>query len=1015
MDCLTIGSYNCKHFSGHLKTQFTKCLFEKCDILCIQEHWLYESQVNCFNEIDRNIVLMKEGCSAMDPSILRHGRPHGGCMILWNANIKYKVVPIGTVSKRLCCVQIWIDENVFIMMFNVYMPCDDRVAGDNLREYQDVLTEISAICQSYDVQYILLCGDFNTDFNRQTPQVEELTQFCLQESITPCVKLQCSNIEYTFECKRTGNRSIIDHVLLSDNMSELVHSYNTIDNIDNQSDHIAVIAELGLQCQYMKTDSIKAEPRIAWYKADLYDIDKYKQCLDNELDYINVSNDVIDCQNTQCTSHFKQLEQFHDDIIQACLTAAKHVLPSTGASKSNNGTKTPIPGWNEHVAVKKGIALDWHWRWVYAGKPHIGQLSYMRRVTRLQYHYAVRAVKKHENVLRSERMIQNCVNNNNRQFWKEAKKMKCNSNRIPNVIDNVSGADKITGLFKDKYNHLYNSVSYDVQRMNIIENDVNCSIKNMSVNVNECIVDRCDVYDAIKRCAKGKHDGNIGLFSDHIIHGTPKLYDYIARLFTSMILHGFSPTDMLMGTMIPIPKNKRVSVQKSDQFRAICLQSVLCKILDIIIIVKENDKLLTSELQFGFKKKVSAALATTVVLETVDYYTVNGGNVYGLALDASKAFDRVEYTKLFECLIDRKVNPLFIRLLLKMYVNQKLRVKFNQSCSTFFSVSNGVKQGGVLSPTLFGIYVNGLLERLEKAGYGCYIGRLFYGVIGYADDIILLAPTQFALRNMIRICEEYAIEYNIVFNGAKSKLIVFGGNSDSIRVNITVNNARVDRVSELNHLGTYINQDGNNPMVGHIVRDFNVKINTFLTDFGGANSMLKNMLFDKYCLSLYGSQHCMLSASGMNDLYISWRKAIRRIWRLPYRAHNRLLPLIADHMPLDVMLQNRFINYYLTGFHHDNEHIRFIFRTSLYYCTRLCKNIVYVAEKIKENVCDIVRQEQNNVWKKNIMGKWSKSVDENDYMISMQVRELVHQRDTIDPWLLDNNEIEDIIFMLTVT
>ena len=132
-------------------------------------------------------------------------------------------------------------------------------------------------------------------------------------------------------------------------------------------------------------------------------------------------------------------------------------------------------------------------------------------------------------------MIQNCVNNNNRQFWKESKKMKCNSNRIPNVIDNVSGADKITGLFKDKYNHLYNSVSYDVQRMNIIENDVNCSIKNMSVNVNECIVDRSDVYDAIKSCAKGKHDGNIGLFSDHIIHGTPKLYDYIAQLFTSMI------------------------------------------------------------------------------------------------------------------------------------------------------------------------------------------------------------------------------------------------------------------------------------------------------------------------------------------------------------------------------------------------------------------------------------------------------------------------------------------------
>ncbi len=222
---------------------------------------------------------------------------------------------------------------------------------------------------------------------------------------------------------------------------------------------------------------------------------------------------------------------------------------------------------------------------------------------------------------------------------------------------------------------------------------------------------------------------------------------------------------------------------------AICLQSVLCKVLDLIILYKESDRLVTSELQFGFKKNLSAVLASTVVLETVDYYVLNGGNVYGLAIDATKVFDQVEYTKLFHCLSTRGVCPAFIRLLIRMYTGQKLRVKFNQSCSSFFGVCNGVKQGGVLSSTLFSIYVNGLLDKLEKSGYGCHVGRTFVGAIGYADDLILLSPTQFGLRKLNEICEAYAKDFNIVFNGAKSKLIVFGKNCQQIEPQIMVNGA----------------------------------------------------------------------------------------------------------------------------------------------------------------------------------------------------------------------------------
>ena len=80
---------------------------------------------------------------------------------------------------------------------------------------------------------------------------------------------------------------------------------------------------------------------------------------------------------------------------------------------------------------------------------------------------------------------------------------------------------------------------------------------------------------------------------------------------------------------------------------------------------------------------------------------MGGSNVYGLLLDASKAFDRLNYCKLFRTLMNRGVCPMYSRLLLNMYTNQKLRVRCNAEFSDSFPATNGVKQGGVISPFLF--------------------------------------------------------------------------------------------------------------------------------------------------------------------------------------------------------------------------------------------------------------------------------------------------------------------------
>ena len=124
-----------------------------------------------------------------------------------------------------------------------------------------------------------------------------------------------------------------------------------------------------------------------------------------------------------------------------------------------------------------------------------------------------------------------------------------------------------------------------------------------------------------------------------------------------MLRHGTSPEGMVLGTMVPIPKGRWANLTNSDNFRAITLSSILGKLFDYIVLVKEEIHLCTSNLQFSFKKGASTSLCTAMIQETVSYFVHGGSNVYIIMLDASKTFDHINYCKLFCVLLDRGVCP----------------------------------------------------------------------------------------------------------------------------------------------------------------------------------------------------------------------------------------------------------------------------------------------------------------------------------------------------------------------
>ena len=99
--------------------------------------------------------------------------------------------------------------------------------------------------------------------------------------------------------------------------------------------------------------------------------------------------------------------------------------------------------------------------------------------------------------------------------------------------------------------------------------------------------------------------------------------------------------------------------------------------------------------------------------------------------------------------------------------------------SSSFLVKKGVRQGAILSPSLFCVYLDTFLCRLREAGVGCHLGGTFLGAFGYAADVTLLAPSRQALQIMLNICEDFARSHSMLFSTdpdpskSKTKFMMF--------------------------------------------------------------------------------------------------------------------------------------------------------------------------------------------------------------------------------------------------
>ena len=501
-------------------------------------------------------------------------------------------------------------------------------------------------------------------------------------------------------------------------------------------------------------------------------------------------------------THRNEIDQWCDDLVNICLEAGQ-CLPSKKSAKTKAKC---IPGWNELVKPQRQDSLFWFNLWKQAGKPKQGVLYENVKESKRQYFYAIRRCKRKERFTRYEKMAEAIYENKSRNFFEEVKRINTSKACKTASINNESDPHKIASIFAEKYATLFNSVPSDSQRL--IDIDEILSKKLDEVNYSEATVTGDMVAKAAAKLKKGKSDGIEGLISNHVIYATDLFYYKFAQVATAVLVHGHHPRNVLISAICSIPKDSRGSLCCDQNYRGIALSSSLGKILDLLMLTRNNDELITSDRQFAFKSHLGTTMCSLVVKETIQYYLNNGSGVASCFLDATKAFDKVRYDKLFDLLIERKMNAIDLRALKDLYARQIACTMWDGVYSRQFKSTNGIRQGGIASPILFTIYMDELLSRLQRKGFGCWIGTHYLGAICYADDLTLLSPSIYGLQAMINECQLFAEQFGMEYNPKKSGCVYFSKRKWSeYHFRILLNGLAVPWVKEIKHLGNILSHD----------------------------------------------------------------------------------------------------------------------------------------------------------------------------------------------------------------
>ena len=227
----------------------------------------------------------------------------------------------------------------------------------------------------------------------------------------------------------------------------------------------------------------------------------------------------------------------------------------------------------------------------------------------------------------------------------------------------------------------------------------------------ETEITRQEVKRALNEMKGGKAPGMDGVRVETLKEGDVTVLEWLVRVFNICLILSIVPVDWVIACMVPLYKGKG-DVQECSNFRSISLLSVVGKVYGRILINRIRDKTenVIAEVQSGFRRGTGCTHQIVIVRQICEKYLGKGKDVYFAFLDLEKAYDRVDSDPMWNVLRLYGIGGRLLRGVKSLYVGSKACVRVRNEVSKWFPVRVGLRQGCVMSPWMFNLYIDGVVR-----------------------------------------------------------------------------------------------------------------------------------------------------------------------------------------------------------------------------------------------------------------------------------------------------------------
>ena len=322
-------------------------------------------------------------------------------------------------------------------------------------------------------------------------------------------------------------------------------------------------------------------------------------------------------------------------------------------------------------------------------------------------------------------------------------------------------------------------------------------------------ISESDIQTLLKKLELSSSPGIDGVTAEHLIYGNCNI---LRRHLSVLCSHIFNfttvPAVLQTGVIVPILKKPTLNPNDPANFRPITVCSIYSKLIELLIDIQDT----ASDTQYGFREKRGTDLCSVLLNDVISYFKFGKTPLFICSLDAERCFDKIWHDGLFYKLWGI-LHPTDWLLLYTWYRNLYAVVKWRRIYSKSFHMTRGTRQGSILSPKFFNVFINDLLIQLGGSNYGIRLGRHKINHFAYADDITLISSTAPGLQALIDICYGYAQNWSFTYGLNKSKCLVTGNTQIftpgkiSSQFSWTLGDNQIETVEELNILCiTYSNK-----------------------------------------------------------------------------------------------------------------------------------------------------------------------------------------------------------------